>query len=385
MAIFSISTKIFFGKLALNEGIEFIKKTGVNNVAIFTDSKLSNLNVFLELTSQFRSNGIRIETIRSYVAGHEPYYDELDNITNEMRNNKMDAIVAIGGGTILDIAKGIGILLKNPGKGIDYRGFNKVLNPGVPVICIPSTAGTGSETTHTASFIDRESKTKLGINGQYVTPLLGLLLPEMTFSCPTTVTVYSGLDAMLHAMEAVTAKNATPITTLLGAKAFAILYANIKKSVFEPDNYEAREGMLMGSYIAALAMMNAGGGPASGISYPVGVHFGVPHGLAGGIFIPYVVKHNIAKGYVGYDTMYCSLYDADISLGRDEMCLDFINKIEKLYLDIQVPVTLNSYGLYEKDISWLTKLTVEQRMSNFDLNPVQFGKDDVADMLEKIV
>jgi alcohol dehydrogenase len=385
MSMFSIATKVFFGTTGLSESMEFMIGCGLNKIAVIIDSNLADLQIFVELISKIKQSGLQIETIKPYAANHEPYYDELDDFTDELRVLNVNAIMAIGGGSILDLAKGVGILLKNPGKGIDYRGMNKVINPGIPVICIPSTAGTGSEVTHTASFIDRESKTKLGINGRYVTPLLGLLLPEMTFSCPAKVTIHSGLDAMLHAMEAVTAKTATPITALLGCQAFAILYGNFRKAVFQPDHYEARDGMLLGSYLAGIAMMNAGGGPASGISYPMGVHFGVPHGLAGGIFIPHVVDYNIAKGYFAYDQMYRCLPDADIFLKRDAGCIDFARKLKQLYLDIHVPDNLNSYGFFEKDIPAMTKLTIEQRMPNLELNPVSFGMEDVIDILRKIV
>ena len=385
MATFSIATRVFFGKAGLVEAVEFMKGCSLSRIGVIIDSNVGGLSVFHELLSKFEHNGLQIETIKPYAVDHEPHYDELDDFTDELRQQNVNAIFAIGGGSILDLAKGVGILLKNPGKGIDYRGMNKVMNPGIPVICIPSTAGTGSEATHTASFIDRESKTKLGINGRYVMPLFGLLLPEMTFSCPANVTIHSGLDAMLHGMEAVTARTATTITTLLGCDAFAILYANLRRAVLEPDNYEAREAMLLGSYLAGMAMMNAGGGPASGISYPMGVHFGVPHGLAGGIFLPHLVEYNIAKGYVGYDQMYRCLPDADPLLEIDEVCIDFAKKLKQLYFDIQVPDNLNSYGFHEKDIPVMTKLTLEQRMPNLELNPVSFGREDVIEILKKIV
>jgi len=385
MSSFTINTKIFFGKNSTKEIFSFLSSINLNKLAFVVDSNLREVVAFNNLIKEFEIIGKRIHRVEYIDAGEEPTYDYLDQVTEEFRGEVPDVLLGVGGGTILDLTKGIGILLKNPGKAIDYRGIDLVKKTGVPVVCYPSTAGTGSEVTLTASFIDAKSKTKLGINGHNVAPICGVIYPELTFSCPKKVTIGSGLDAMLHAIEAVSARNATPLTSMLGSKAFSILYSNFRKVISEPNNYNAREGMLFGSYYAGIAMMNAGGGPASGISYPLGVYYGVPHGIAGGIFLPHVFEYNVNNEYLGYAEVYDQLPDAEPHLDIKEKSVDFLKKIDLLYSDICVPKRLSDWGWHDIDSDILTNLTIEQRKANLDLNPVAFGKLQAYELINKVV
>ncbi len=385
MASFAINTRIFFGRNGIVEAQGYIEKLGIKKLAFIVDSNIVDLKVFRNLFSAFEDEGHLFEIIKEFDATIEPSYDILDKFTESFRGMEIDAIIGVGGGSVLDLSKGVGILLKNPGKALDYRGMNKVKKPGVPVICYPTTAGTGTEVTHTASFIDKESMTKLGINGQYVSPLWGVLVPELTFSCPKKVTIGSGLDALLHAIEAVSAKTSNPITKMLGSNAFSLLYINIMQAVSEPENYAAKEGMLLGSYYAGIAMMNAGGGPASGISYPLGVHYGVPHGIAGGIFLPHVFSYNVEMGYQGYAKVYDCLPNANLKLTDKEKNRLFAQEFNKLYERIGAPPRLEAWGWKEIDVEYLTRLTMTERKANLDLNPVFFGEQEVRDLLGKVV
>lgn len=384
MARFGIKTQIFFGKDATDQSIKAIKNRDINSAVIIADACFKENTVFSGIISKCKENGLELlKTVFSSVNA-EPSYNDLDSFTEQFRDYTPDAIVALGGGSVLDLAKGVAVLLKNSGKGIDYRGMNKVHNPSVPVICFPSTAGTGSEVTHTASFVDTVSKKKLGINGKNVAPFMGVLVPELTFSCPRKVTLYSGLDAMLHAIEAVTAKTTTQITQLLGTKAFSLLFSNFEKALSTPNDFDARESMLMGSYLAGVAMMNAGGGPASGISYPLGVYYDVPHGLAGGIFLPHVFAFNVSKGYIGYNPVFDAIKPNNTCTNDREKAEKFVTAFSAFYRQICAPARLSDAGFHNVDVDQLTRLTMEQRVENLELNPVPFKEQDVLKMCKAI-
>jgi alcohol dehydrogenase len=385
MAHFFLKTRVFWGKGANAQALHFLKESSLERSAFLVDSKIENLKVFLELLDSFKKAKFRIRNVEPFDASDEPTYAALDKCVERFRKKDIDFLVGIGGGSVMDVAKGAGILLRNPGKAIKYRGSDKVNKPGIPVVCYPATAGTGSEVTHTASFIDQDTKTKLGINGKNVSAFLAVLLPELSFSCPQKVTISSGLDAILHAIEAVSAKNANEISIMLGSQAFLLLYKNFKKVLWEPENYKARQAMLLGSYYAGIAMMNAGGGPASGISYPLGVHFKVPHGIAGGIFLPHVFAFNVAKGYLGYSPVYACLPDANLYLSNEGRSQDFVVKFQLFYKQIKAPLNLYEYGVVKSKIEFLTDLTIQQRTQNLEFNPVPFGRKEVIQLLEKVV
>jgi alcohol dehydrogenase class IV len=252
-------------------------------------------------------------------------------------------VIAIGGGNTLDLGKAVGILLRNGGAGIDYRGLDLVERPGAPVACLPTTAGSGSEATATASFIDLAGRTKLGINGRNVAPAVAALDPLLLVDCPRSVTIGSGLDALVHAVEAVTARTATRVSVVLGCEAARLLFDAMPRAVEEPGDVAAREDSLLSAHLAALAMQNAAGGPASGVSYPVGVHFGVPHGYAGGVLLPHVVAANVGAGW---RDGYARLAEA-VGAG------DFAEALFDLYRRLDAPLTLEPWGVGRGDVETL--------------------------------
>ncbi len=385
MPQFSVTTRICLGKDTTKEASRHMKALALNKPIFIVDKNVQESKAFLRLVNDFEKEEIRVAGIEPVDASSEPTYEFVDMYADSLRKKTFVAIIAVGGGSVMDLAKGVGILLKNPGKAVEYRGMDKVKAQGIPVVCYPTTAGTGSEVTHTASFIDEASKTKLGINGRNVSSLFGVLMPELTFSCPREVTISSGLDAMLHAIEAASARTASAVTIMLGSHAFSLLYKNFRNVLREPDNYAAREGMLLGSYYAGVAMMNAGGGPASGISYPLGVHYKIPHGLAGGIFLPHIFEYNVSRGYSGYVEVYDHLPDSDASLKTADKSRDFVVKFRKFYNDIGAPKRLLGYGITKTDIGKLVNLTMEQRFDNLELNPLPFGRNELAHLLEKVI
>jgi alcohol dehydrogenase class IV len=348
---------------------------GVGRVGLVVDAAVASQPAFAALRDSWAGAGLAPAVVVESRSGAEPEYDYLDEVAARFREDPVDAVVGVGGGSTLDLAKGIAILMRNPGRGLEYRGMDLVREPGVPAVCIPTTAGSGSEATVTASFIDRGSQTKLGINGRNVACELAVLDPELLAGCPASVTIGSGLDALVHAVEAVTAVGWTLVSRLLGVEAVRLLFASLPRAVAEPGDLAARQDTLLGAHLAGIAMQNAAGGPASGASYPLGVHYGVPHGYAGGILLPHVVRANVVAGYADG---YAVLAEA---VGEDGPA-GFADALFAVYRAVGAPLELSSFGVRRADVPRLAELTVSERAENLTLNPVPFGDADVTALLE---
>jgi alcohol dehydrogenase len=384
---FSINTNAIFGINASLMVPEKVSEFGFSKVGVIIDEKIATLPIAGSLFETWNSKGLRPVKVYHSRTGIEPDYNYVDEVTEEFRSANLDLLIGIGGGSVLDLTKGVGILLRNTGKSIVYRGMNKVSKPGVPVVLIPTTAGTGSEVTKTASFIDNNSKTKLGINGKYVGCLMSFLDPSLITSCPPSVTISSGLDALVHATEAITAKTTNRISMFFGLEAMRLLFSSLPIAVSQPENLDARGDSLLGSYYAGIAMMNAGGGPASGVSYPVGVFYGVPHGIAGGVFLRGVFEQNIKKGYTGYSILFDGLNSSNFEkLNEIEKSIEFLTLFNNFYEKIGAPNTLREWGINNmSDVEKLVDITMSQRIENLELNPVPYGKNDLTLLLKGIL
>jgi alcohol dehydrogenase len=310
----------------------------------------------------------------------EPSYDYLDEVKSKFTEHDLDCFVGIGGGSTLDLTKGCATLQTNKGRAIEYRGFGKVRNRPLPVVALPSTAGTGSEVTPYAVFIDTVEKWKFGINTEYNYPQIAIYDPGLLDSCPTHIYASAGMDAMTHTLESYAAQNATPLSRIFSIKAFRLLFENLKKIAGGDRSTGTKLDLLLGAGCAGIALMNSGAGPSGALSYPLGVYFDVPHGLAGSVFLPSVIKYNVGKGYTEYSELYDLVFETGTA-SPAEKSERFADEIEKLSRELGIPTDLKGFGVEtEQDL----KLIIDNSMqleAAFQQNPVKFGKEEI----EKVV
>lgn len=315
-----------------------------SRIAVIVDAGLRGNEHAGALLDELREAVPFVQVLENGVA--EPDYDYLDEFRLQPEPG-LDLIVGVGGGSTLDLAKAVSVLLTNPGAAISYRGFDLVKEPGVPLIALPTTAGTGSEVTPNAVFTDRKEMRKLGINTAAYLPRLTVLDPLLTLSCPRNVTVSAGLDAVVHSVESYAAKAATPLTRVYSREAFGLLVENLPLAVERPDDVEVRFRLQLAAFFAGGALMNSGAGPAGALSYPLGVHFAVPHGLAGGFFIAPVAEWNLARGAEAY-----------AGLVPGESSAAVVRRLRELVRRLNVPASLAAFGVGPTDVPLLVEQTL---------------------------
>lgn len=369
---FQLNTRLSFGIGVTRKLPDLIRQEGFRKALILVDQGVADgADYFSEMVDEI----FKKIPEREYIFlrdTKEPDYDYLDIVTEQARSHTdADVIIGIGGGSCLDVTKAVAVLMTNPGRGIDYRGFDKVLNPGIPTIAIPTTAGTGSEVTVNAVFTDITEMKKLGINGRYMNATYAILDAHWTMSCPQTTAVSSGIDAMTHALESYTCRQHNDLTRMYSKEAFRLLYNDLPTIVDEPDNLSRRQNLLLGSFLAGIALVNSGSGIAGAMSYPLGVHFGVPHGIGGGIFLTSVIEYNIEKGYEAYAEL-MDLIGTQHDRHAEDRNVGFLERMRRLVLRLNVPQYLNEFGIDGKNIDQLVQFMIPLQAA-FDQNPVPFS------------
>ena len=350
----------------------FLEEKGVKHLAILVDEGVEKHSVYYQEvleTLQKRYPALVIIPLRG---NEEPDYDYLDQIAAQIRDIKhLDLLIGIGGGSTLDMAKAVAILKTNPGKGLAYRGFDHAKIPGVPTLIIPSTAGTGSEVTINAVFTDKVAQKKLGINGRFMSASYAILDAEWTMSCPESVAVSAGIDAMVHTLESFMCRQSNPMTRTFSREAFRLLYTNLPALIDEPKNREKRQKLLLGSSLAAIGLFNSGSGIAGAFSYPIGVHYKVPHGVGGGIFITSVVAFNVAHGYQDYSEL-LDLIETHPELSVIEKARQFVNILKGLSNKLKVPQYLDQWGITMENVDEVAQMMIPLQAA-FDQNPIPFS------------
>ncbi len=254
------------------------------------DPALSAAGMEEKITAAVSSAGVAFTLFQDFVQEPEPV--QADAAAALARETGCDLVIGVGGGSAMDLAKAAAVLATNEGKAKDYVGVELVPKAGLPMIMVPTTAGTGSEVTWTAVFTRRAEKAKGGINSPYLYPDLALLDPELTVSVPPEVTASTGMDALCHAIESYTSVKANPMSDMVALQAIGLISEYLPIAVADGRNMEARENMMMGSLLAGLGLANAGVTAVHALSYPLGAIYGVPHGLANALLLPHVMAFN---------------------------------------------------------------------------------------------
>lgn len=379
---FRLHTRVHFGPGVSRRLPEFLKEFGFRKLALVVDIGVTGNSTFRLVRKSLCDSFEVVHELVNKVS--EPDYDYLEECRLHLWGKSFDCIVGFGGGSSLDLTKALSVLMTNPGRAIEYRGFDRLRNPGIPVIAIPTTAGTGAEVTPNAVFTDWQEKRRLGINTSLYLPKLALLDPLLTVTCPKTVTISSGVDALMQAVESYVARQATPISRLFSMEAFRLVFHALPKVVSEPDDVKLRADMQLGAYYSGIALMNSGPGPAGALSYPLGVFYRVPHGLAHAVGQPSIVRWNVEQGCTLYADLYDLIDGADLCTDSQAKSISFCQRLAELYSCLDIPQTLTPFGVRREGIPFLAEQVFLLKQA-VDSNPVEISLRDVTGILEGIV
>ena len=288
---FNLPTRIEFGIGIVNQLGAFINELGGKKVMIVTDKGLRKAGVTDSVFRVLDEDGIEY-CIFDDVKPNPRDLDCMEAYKLAQTNN-VDLLIGIGGGSSMDTAKAVGTMLSHGDHISDWYGLNKLTSPITPLICIPTTSGTGSEITPFSVVTDTESKLKMNILDFKVAPKIALLDPELTKTMPAIITASTGMDALTHAIEAYTCNLSEPITDALALYAIELIVNNLEEAVQNGENLQARENMLMGSLIAGIAFGNADVGGVHCMAEALGGLYDTPHGIANSMLLPYVFDFNI--------------------------------------------------------------------------------------------
>jgi alcohol dehydrogenase class IV len=261
-----------------------------------------------------------------------------------LRDARAGAVVALGGGSPMDTAKSVAILATNGGRIADYMGLDKIPKPGLPIIAIPTTAGTGSEVTAYVAMTDSQHDVKMLIGSPHLLPTIALVDPSLTLSCPPKVTADTGVDALTHAIEAYVSRKANPLSDVLALSAARRIAAHLLRAYRDGSDREARYQTMLGATEAGLAFSNASVALVHGMSRPLGANFGLAHGLSNALLLPTVLAFSLAGAPERYARLALELGAADAATPPAEGAQRALEAVQQLCRDLNVP-TLTAAGL----------------------------------------
>jgi alcohol dehydrogenase class IV len=296
------------------------------------------------------------------------------------REAEIEAIVAVGGGSVIDAGKAISILMTNESPITQYEGINMVKNSGIPVVAIPTTAGTASEVTSFTVVVDTVARKKLVIGGQNVGARFALMDPDLTMAVPPDLTASTGMGALSHAVEAYLSVAASVPTDINALKAVEIISRNLPKAVRNGQDREARSAMLLGSMLAGFAYNSAVLGLAHSLSHPLNVHCGLPHGIANAAVLPYVMEYNGSAVPERIRNLGAAMGLQVNGLAPEEAVKATVAAMKELSRSVGIP-TLKDAGVSRDDFDQVAADALMEISTIF--NPRHPSKDEVIAILEK--
>jgi alcohol dehydrogenase class IV len=365
---------IRFGVGALNTLADEANKLGGKRAIIVTDPGVYQSGLVGPVKEQLSKAKLSVEVFSE--AEPEPTLTKLNAAAKELRKGNYDLLVGLGGGSSMDTAKGLSVLLAHGGDGQDYVGVDKVPRPGIPVFTMPTTAGTGSEVTNIAIFSDPEKELKLGMVSPHLLARLALVDPTLTYGCPQGVTAASGIDALVHAIECYTGNKANNFTDALALEAMRLIAGSLRTAVSNGSDKEARNQMAEGALLAGIAFGNSGVAAVHALAYPLGARFHVSHGVANGLLLPYVMECNLPANLPKYAVVAQMLGEKTEGLTLLEAATLGVKSIKTLVKDIGIPSHLRDLEVPEEALEGMAVATMDvtRLLAN---NPKELTLDDV--------
>jgi len=374
---FFLSTDISMGVGIFGKASDFIRKQGFIKPGIIFDANLQESNYFNDNLNEIKKN-IPSCILLANKSNSEPTYSYLEEVKIKFEERSPDLIIAIGGGSTMDLGKGVALLLKNDVPALSLKGFPENVNNPLPLITIPSIFGSGSEVSYNAVFIDENEGRKLGINTRKNFPTATLIDPLLTMSAPKKAVISSALDTLVHCVDSFGSTKKTIFSQIFSKEGFrktfnALLYNNL-------DDPASRIDLAVGSICGITALMNSGDGPTNGFAYYFGVKDKIAHGMAGGIFLKEVMNWNYRNGY----TDYFNLWSGDDNSSQKDGNMKLFDNMNKLYSKFNIP-KLSRYGYNNENIMNLAKEVSKALEGSFAGNPIPFNDKSAKEVINNLI
>jgi alcohol dehydrogenase class IV len=361
---FHSAGQILFGRNAVYQLGDVAVRLGARRVLVVTDAVLLRAGLAESVHTALSENGVGVEIFSG--GEPEPSFRAVEACLAAAKHFRPEALVGLGGGSNMDLAKVTATLLAHGGGPRDFVGDDKVPGPIFPLICVPTTAGTGSEVSAAAVLTDSDNHIKVGVLSNYLRPRVAVVDPMMTLSCPPKVTADSGIDALTHAIEAYTAvdnaefplpqgertvyQGRHPIGELLAEKAIAVIGRYLRRAVADGNDLEAREGMALGALLAGLAFSNVGVAAVHALEYPLGGATHCSHGAGNGLLLPAVMRFNLPARRAALAGIARLLGEEVSGLDEETAAERAIAAVEQLRRDIGIPLRLRDLGVTEDQL-----------------------------------
>jgi alcohol dehydrogenase class IV len=350
--------RIVFGSGSVKRLGVLIQPWRAARALIVADAPLVNAGVVARVEAPLRAAGLTVDVFDG--GQPEPSFAIADQAIEFARNARPDLLLGVGGGSNMDLAKVVATVLTHGGSCRDYSGFGNVPGPVMPLVCIPTTAGTGSEVSHAAVLTDTDNQMKISILSHHLRPALALVDPELTLTCPPRATADSGIDALTHAIEGMTATRFNeldvpadepfpydgkqPIADCMAERAIELIGKHLVTAVHEPDHLAAREGMALAATLAGLAFSNSAVAAVHALEYPLGGALHCSHGAGNGLLLPYVMRYNLSVRIPEFARIARLLGEDTAGISEEAAAERAVTAVERLRRAIGIPERIRDIG-----------------------------------------
>ncbi len=393
---FHSAGQLVFGRGAVKQLGSLVKQRKFRRAWVVTDERLIAAGIADRVVQPLSEAGITTEMFRG--GEPEPAIETAVAATEAAAKFRPDCVVGVGGGSNMDLAKFTAVLLTHGGEPAQYFSFNNVPGPVLPIVCVPTTAGTASEVSHASVLTDKANHMKVSTLSQFLRPVLAVVDPALTDCCPRQVTADSGIDALTHAIESYTARDFDqldvpdgepvayegrhPLGACLAEKAIALIGEHLVAAVQDGKNQAARDGMALGATIAGLSFSNCGVALVHALEYPVGGAVHVSHGAGNGLLLPFVMRYNLPFRRPAFAKIAALLGENVANLSEDSAAERAIAAVERIRAAIGIPQRLRELGVKREQLPGFAEkaFTIKRLMSN---NPRQPTQQDLLEIYDR--
>lgn len=370
--------RMVFGDGSLNDFINYFLPMGYRNVLLLADP---NVSFYLEkLRNSLTGEGINC--ILNTTINHEPTVGDFNEILSEAEENSIDSVIGMGGGSVLDVAKLVAALCFSKTKVSSAFGTGNIPDRKLFLACLPTTAGTGSEVSPNSILLDEKDGLKKGIISPFLLPDATFVDPALTHSVPPAVTAATGIDALIHCIEAYANKFAHSITDSFALQGIQLIYENLEEAFRNGGNAIARNKVALGSMYGGLCLGPVNTAAVHALAYPLGSGYRIAHGISNALLLPHVLEFNLPEGVERYANI-ARIIGVKETRSEKETALLGIKKITDLCTNVGIPDKLTHFNVSKDQVPTLAKsaLTVQRLLKN---NLREVTEKDAIDIYDKL-